>query len=91
MKMRWRYGVRKFNADTILFGENQCKKIGILRFQRRFQWAFGWNQVKYARIMITHVFFISLTLAGSLGRYLNNRPNGHVFKQLPRDMANVNA
>ena len=26
-----RYNVRKFNADAILFGENQCKKIGILR------------------------------------------------------------
>ena len=26
-----RYDVRKFNADAILFGENQCKKNGILR------------------------------------------------------------
>ena len=36
-------------------------------------------------------FFIALTLAGSLGRCLNTRPNGLVFKQLPRDPANVNA
>ena len=27
----------------------------------------GWNKVKYARITITHVCFIALTLAGSLG------------------------
>ena len=26
----------------------------------------SWNQVKYARITITHVFFIALTLAGYL-------------------------
>ena len=26
-----------------------------------------WNKVKYARITITHVCFIALTLAGSLG------------------------
>ena len=44
-----------------------------------------------AKITITHVCFIALTLAGSLGRYLNTRPDGLVFKQLPRDPANVNA
>ena len=44
------YGVQKFNDDAILFGENQCKKNGILRFERCFQWAFGWNPVNYARI-----------------------------------------
>ena len=42
-------------------------------------------QVKYARITITHVCFIALTLAASLGRCLNTRPNGLVFKQLPQD------
>ena len=78
-------------ADAILFGENQCKKNGILRFKRCFQWAFGWNQIKYARITITHVCFISLTLAGSFWRCLNTWPNGLVFKQLPWDPANVNA
>ena len=31
------------------------------------------------------------TFAGSLSRYLNTRPSGLVFKQLPRDPANVNA
>ena len=29
---------------------------------------FGWNKVKYVRITITHVCFIALTIAGSLGR-----------------------
>ena len=37
---------------------------------------FGWNQVKYARIGITHVCFIALTLAGSLRRCLNTRLKG---------------
>ena len=46
----------------------------------------GWNQVKYARIMITHVCFIALRLAGSLGRCLNTRPNDLVSKQLPWDI-----
>ena len=60
-------------------------------FKWRFQRCLCWNQVKYARITITHVCFIALTLAGSLGRCLNARPKGLVFKQLPRDPANVNA
>ena len=58
---------------------------------QRFQCELGWNKVKYARITITHVCFIALTLAGSLGRCLNTRPIGLVFKQHPRDPANVNA
>ena len=64
-----RYDVRKYTADAILFGEIQCEKIDNLMFQQRFQCAFGWNKVKYARITITHVCFIALTLAGSLGRF----------------------
>ena len=60
-------------------------------FKRRLQRGLCWNQVKYARITITHVCFIELTLAGSLGRCLNTWPNGLMFKQLPRDPANVNA
>ena len=35
-------------------------------------------------ITITHVCFIALTLAGSLVRCLNMRPNSLMFKQLPR-------
>ena len=35
--------------------------------------------MKYARITITHVCFIALTLAGSLGRCLNTRPNSLVL------------
>ena len=60
-------------------------------FKRRFQQGLCSNQVKHARITITHVCFIALTLAGSLGRCLNTRPYGLVFKQLPWDPANVNA
>ena len=71
--------------------EIQRKKMDNLMFQQRFQHEFGWNKVKYARITITHVCFIALTLAGSLGRCLNTRPIGLVFKQHPRDPANVNA
>ena len=59
--------------------------------KRHFQRCLSLDQVKYARITITHVWFIALTLAGSLGRCLNTRPNGLVFKQLPQDPANVNA
>ena len=66
--------------------ENECFNV-LQRFQREF----GWNKVKYARITITHVCFIALILAGSLGRCLSTRPMGLVFKQLPRDLANVNA
>ena len=51
----------------------------------------GRNQVKYARIMITYVWFIASRLAGSLGRCLNTRPNDLVSKQLPWDPANINA
>ena len=34
---------------------------------------------------------IALTLAGSLRRCLNTRPNSLMFKQLPRDLANLSA
>ena len=60
-------------------------------FKQHFQFYLGWNKVKYARITITHVCFIALTLAGFLGRCLITRPIGLVFKQHPRDPANVNA
>ena len=86
-----RYDVRKYTADAILFREIQCKKMINLMFQQRFQCELGWNKVNYARITITHVCFIALTLAGSLGRCLNTRPIGLVFKQHPPDPANVNA
>ena len=66
-------------------GESQCKN-DILGFISP---AFGSNQVKYARIMIAHVCFISLALAGSLGRCLTARPNSLMFKQLPGDPANL--
>ena len=86
-----RYDVRKFDADTILFREILCKKRDILIFKQRFQSALGWNHVKYARITITHVCFIALTLVRSLRQGLNTRPIGLMFKQLPWDPANVNA
>ena len=86
----WRpYDIRKFDADAILFREIQCKKMDILMFKRCFQGGLGKNQVKYARMTITHVCFIVLILAGSIGPCLNTRPNGPVFKQHPWDPANV--
>ena len=86
-----RYDVRKYTADVILFREIQCKKMDNLMFKQRFQCELSWNKVKYARITITHVYFIALTLAGSLGRCLKTGPVGLMFKQHPWDPANVNA
>ena len=63
----WRCDVRKYTADAILFRSIQCKKMDNLMFEQRFQCELGWNKVKYARITITHVCLIALTLAGSLG------------------------
>ena len=48
-----RNDVRMFDADAILLREIQCKKTDIVMFRRRFQYGFGWNQVKYPRITIT--------------------------------------
>ena len=67
VKTLWRRNdVRKVTADAILFREIQCKKMDNLMFKQRFQCELGWNKVKYARITITHVCLIALTLAGSL-------------------------
>ena len=63
----WHYDVRKYIADAILFREIQCKKMDNLTFYQCFQCKLGWNKVKYARITITHVCFIALTLVVSLG------------------------
>ena len=70
-------------ADAISFREILCKKMDILMFKRRFQYGLGWNRIKYARITITHVCFIILTLAGCLGRCLSTLPNDLVFKEIP--------
>ena len=91
MQKARRYDVRKFTVDAILFRETQCKETDVLMFYQCFQCEFGWNKVNYARITITHVCFIALTLAGSLGRCLSTRPISLVSKHLPRDPANVNA
>ena len=63
-----------------------------------FIWSFGAFSsqyavgiVSYAKTKIIHGYFIAITFAGSLGRYLNSRPSGLVFKPRPRDPANVNA
>ena len=69
----------------------QVEENGYFMFMRHFQCDFGWNQVKYARITITHVCFIAWTLFVALRRCLNTQPSGIVFKQLPRDPASVNA
>ena len=39
----------------------------------------------------TCFFFIAFTFVGSLGLCLNTPTYGLVFKQLPKDLANVNA
>ena len=70
-----RYDVQKYTADTILFREIQCKKMDNSLFKQRFLCKLGMNKVKYARITITHVCFIALTLAGSLGKCLITRPS----------------
>ena len=81
----WRHNdVQKFDAHTILFTEVLCKKRDILMFKRRYQCGLGWNQVKYARITITH-------LLGSSDDVLNTWPNGLMLKQCPLDPAIVNA
>ena len=67
------------------------KEMDNSMFKQRYQCESVWNKVKYARITITNVCFIALTLAGSLGSCLNTRPIGLMFKQHPRDPANVNA
>ena len=54
--------------ESILFREIQCKKMNNLMLLQRFQRKLGWNKVNYARITITHVCFIALTLAGPLGK-----------------------
>ena len=90
----WRCGdVMTFESLTLTpfcFEQSRIRK-GYLMFKRRIQSGLCWNQVKHARITITHVCFIALTLAGSLRQCLNTQPNGQVFKQLLRDPANVHA
>ena len=78
----------KFTADAILL--RTMEKGEILMFQQRFQSDFGWNKKNMQNNDHTS-FFIELTLIGSLGRFLSARPISLVFKQLPRDPANVNA
>ena len=63
-----------------------------------FIWSFGAFSsefavgiVSYTRTKIIHGYFIAITFARSLGRDLITRPNGLVYKKLPRNPANVNA
>ena len=63
--------------------KTSVKKMDNLMFLQRFQCKSDWNKVKYARITITHICFIALTLAGSLERCLTTRPIDLVFKQHP--------
>ena len=41
--------------------------MDIIMFKLLFQGECGWNKVNYARITITHVCFIALTVAGPSG------------------------
>ena len=60
-------------------------------FKRCLPCGLGQNQVNYARITITYVCLIALSLAGSPRRCLKTGHNSLVFKQFPREPANVNA
>ena len=53
----------KLQADAILYREIQHKKKDIFMFKQVFSVEIGLNQVKYARIIITYVCFIALSLA----------------------------
>ena len=68
----WRRNdVRKLSLTPFFF---EKLEKGDLMFKRRFQRGLCWNQVKYARITITHFCFTALTLAGYLWRSFNTRP-----------------
>ena len=54
--MLWRHGVRRFDADAILYGDTRCKKMDILMFKQCFQCDLNWNQVKICKN--TSTFFI---------------------------------
>ena len=86
---------RHCKQHSVLAAMLVCRRI--LRVHIEFLWRLGAFSsqftvgiVSYARTTIIYGHFIAITFAGSLGRYLNTRPSGLVFKQLPRDPANVN-
>ena len=86
----WRRNdVRKFDTDTILFREIKHKRKDNKCLSDVFSAVK--KSGKICKNKDHNVCFIALTLAGSLGRCLNTWPNSLVFKQLPRDPANVNA
>ena len=79
----------KFSTDAILCGKIGCKNKDILMLAE-FSVQFWYESGKICNNS-AHVCFIALTPAGSLGRCLNMRPSGLVFKQLLWDTANVSA
>ena len=66
---------------SFFFREIQRKKMDIWMFQQRFQCEFGWSKVKYARITITHVCFIALSLATSLERCLSTLDRANIIHE----------
>ena len=58
--------LESFKLMQFCQGETSVIKRGVSRVSQYFQWAFGLNQVNYARITITHVCFIALILVGDL-------------------------
>ena len=72
------------------FDKSSVRK-GIFNVQAKFSARFMLKSGKICKNNDHTGFFIALTLAGSLGRCLNIRPNSLMFKQLPQDPANVNA
>ena len=83
------YEVRKLNADAILFGENLCKKR-YFKVLAVFSVVFWLESVKICKNN-NHTLHVVSLLARSHWQMLNTRPKGLMFKQLPQDLAKVNA
>ena len=83
------FDVRKFNVDTILYGENQCKKNGFFCFVLAvFSVGFWLDSGKICKSKDhTCLCHCINTCLRCLMRCLNTWPNS--LKQLPQDPANV--
>ena len=87
----WRCnGVRKFDADTTLFEKSSVRKE-IFNVYATFSARFMLKSGKICKNNDHTCLFHCIYTCRSLRRCLNTRPGSLVFKQLPRDLANVNA
>ena len=82
---------RKFNADAILFGENQCKKKWRFKFYAVISVCFCLKSGKMCQNNYHTCLFHFISTCWVPQEMLNTLPDGLVFKQLPWDLANVNA